>query len=267
MTTAEPSPTTLRWAAEPTGSADPARVVRQLAGGTHAVTHLVRTARPARRMVLHRYPAGDTAATRQAAVLTALDGLDGLAPELIAADPTGQRTGTPATLITCLPGRTDLTSMPPEVAAEQLGRVLARIHAVPLDRVGPLRDLPFDGDPVLTHFDFWAGNVLWTGREITGVVDWSGACRAPRGFDVGWARLDLFLLHGAPTADMFLNAYQRAAGTTVPDVAFWDRRAVTSADRTVEEWHPNYASLGRADLTAAELRARHTAWSRYLPVT
>jgi len=45
--------------------------------------------------------------------------------------------------------------------------------------------------PVLTHFDFWSGNVLLEHGVITGVVDWSGAAQAPRGLDVSWCRLDL----------------------------------------------------------------------------
>ncbi|WP_157751487.1 phosphotransferase family protein [Actinoplanes derwentensis] len=273
MTEAEPSSGMLRWAAETVGSETPARVVRHLVGGTHAVTHLVETTRPRRQMVLRRYPPGDTAAAREAAVLTALDGLAGSAPELIDVDPDGKRTGAPSTLITRLPGRADLTSMSPAEAAEQLGRALARVHAVPVGRFSRLRDgmaavsaaagdLLSAGEQVLTHYDFWSGNVLWDDQVITGIVDWSGASRAPRGFDVSWCRLDLVLLHGESAADTFLAAYERAARTTVPDIVSWDLFALANARDTIEGWHPNYADLGRGDLTATELRARHTAWSQ-----
>jgi aminoglycoside phosphotransferase (APT) family kinase protein len=205
---------------------------------------------------------------------------------LIDVDPDGRRTGAPATLITLLPGRADITSMPPAKAADQLGRVLARIHAAPPARFGRLRDgmtaasssattqtpaaavLAADGhrlragEKVLTHYDYWSGNVLWDKQTITGVVDWSGASRTPRGFDVSWCRLDLVLLHGEAAAEVFLAAYQQAAGAQVPDVALWDLFALTNSHHTVESWLPNYAGLGRADLTAADLRARHTAWTR-----
>lgn len=115
--------------------------------------------------------------------------------------------------------------------------------------------------PVLTHYDYWSGNVLWQDDVLTGIVDWSGASLAPRGFDVSWCRLDLVLLHGPATADMFLNAYQDAAEEAACEVTLWDLFALTNSHRTVETWLPNYHDLGRTDLTAADLRQRHTDWS------
>uniref|UniRef100_UPI0027427BC2 phosphotransferase n=1 Tax=Actinoplanes sp. RD1 TaxID=3064538 RepID=UPI0027427BC2 len=106
------------------------------------------------------------------------------------------------------------------------------------------------------------GNVLWEGERLSGIVDWSGACAAPRGFDVGWCRLDLVLLFGAGVADEFLAGYEAAAGVRVPDVPAWDRFALANAHRDVESWTGNYRELGRPDLTPQVLRARHTAWSQ-----
>jgi aminoglycoside phosphotransferase (APT) family kinase protein len=266
--------------------------VRRLAGGTHAATHLLRTVRPAREMVLRRFPPGDDAVAREAGVLAALDGLDGWAPRLVDADPGGHRFGEPAILTTLLPGRADVRPTSPDAAAVQLGRVLARIHAVPLARLSGFRDgmaaaaaACGDGPPaatpgaagpvvaaarhrlagqraVLTHYDYWSGNALWQEGVLTGVVDWSGASRAPRGFDVSWCRLDLVLLHGLATAEVFLAAYQEAAGEAVPDVTLWDLFTLARSNPDVETWQPNYHDLGRADLTAADLRRRHSAWTQ-----
>ncbi|MEV6600537.1 phosphotransferase [Actinoplanes sp. NPDC051346] len=263
-------------------------MVERLAGGTHAVTHLLETEQPASQLVLRRYPPGDTAAGREAEILKALDGLEGWAPRLVDSDALGKRFGEPAVLITRLAGHADITSVPPHDAAEQLGRALARVHAVPLDRFGGLRDgmlaasSPDPGrapgaavlasglerlraeESVLTHFDYWSGNVLWQRETITGIVDWSGASRAPRGLDVSWCRLDLVLLHGPTAAEIFLAAYQRAARQVVANLALWDLFALTNSHHTVEGWLPNYQSLGRTDLTATDLRARHTAWTSEL---
>ncbi|WP_149264683.1 phosphotransferase family protein [Actinomadura sp. K4S16] len=276
-----PSDEVLAWAAEVSGG--PVRAVRRLAGGTHAATDLLET--PRGQAVLRRFPPGDTAAAvNEAHVLDVLDGLDGWAPRLLGADPEGARVGLPAVLISRLPGRADITSMEPDAAAVQLGRVLARLHATPAARLTGFRDgmaaaRAFPGsapgtallaaqgnrlataERVLTHFDFWAGNVLWEGGTLTGVVDWSGASLAPRGFDVGWCRLDLVLLHGPATAEAFTDAYQEAAGGLVPDLALWDVFALTNSHRTVETWLPNYTDLGRTDLTSKDLRERHTAWT------
>lgn len=116
-------------------------------------------------------------------------------------------------------------------------------------------------EPVLTHFDFWSGNVLWQDATLTGVIDWSGASLAPRGFDVGWCRLDLVLLHDPATAEVFTDAYQEAAGQIVEDLALWDMFALTNSQHAVETWLPNYHDLGRTDLTANDLRTRHTSWA------
>jgi len=56
---------------------------------------------------------------------------------------------------------------------------------------------------VLTHCDYWSGNVVWRDGMLTGIVDWSGGARGPRGFDVGWCRLDLYLLFDERAADVF----------------------------------------------------------------
>jgi aminoglycoside phosphotransferase (APT) family kinase protein len=284
-----PSAAALAWAAGVAGPGASARTVRRLAGGTHAATHLLQTARPAREMVLRRFPPGDNAAAREASVLAALDGLDGWAPRLLDADPGGRRFGEPAILTTRLPGRADIMPASPDIAAAQLGRVLARIHAVPLARFSGLRDgmaaaaaasahagtagaaAPVMAAErhrlaaqraVLTHYDYWSGNALWQQGALTGIVDWSGASRAPRGFDVSWCRLDLVLLHGPAIAEVFLAAYEEAAGEAVPDVALWDLFALANSHRTVETWLPNHHDLGRTDLTAAGLRNRHTAWAQ-----
>jgi aminoglycoside phosphotransferase (APT) family kinase protein len=113
---------------------------------------------------------------------------------------------------------------------------------------------------VLTHNDFWSGNTLWAAGQLTGVVDWSGAGLAPRGFDLSWARLDLFLLHDRGVADAMTSAYETAADLSVPDVDVWDVYAATKAHAGIEGWAPDYRDLGRPDLGPAELRRRLGEW-------
>jgi Ser/Thr protein kinase RdoA (MazF antagonist) len=149
------------------------------------------------------------------------------------------------------------------------------VHATPLNGLA-LRDgmaevprsLP-DADrlaaqpAVLTHYDYWSGNVLWQGGTISAVIDWSGGCRAPRGYDVSWCRLDLVLLHDHAVAQTFLAAYEHATGQPVPDIHRWDLLVTTNSHDVVETWLPNYTSLGRTDLTTATLRERHTRWAEH----
>ncbi|WUI03791.1 phosphotransferase [Spirillospora sp. NBC_00431] len=116
------------------------RVVRRLAGGTHAATHLLESSDAGKQIVLRRFPHGDTAAANEARVPNLLDGLDGWAPRLLAADPDGRRFGEPAVLITRLPGHADITSVAPETAAIRLGHVLARLHGTTPAPFTGLRD-------------------------------------------------------------------------------------------------------------------------------
>lgn len=94
-----------------------------------------------------------------------------------------------------VPGEHPGPMLAPTALARGMAEVLARIHlsdgegllearvGAP-DTSGPLaaaaRTLPehrSGADPVLTHYDFWCGNTLWSGERMSGVVDWSGARR------------------------------------------------------------------------------------------
>jgi aminoglycoside phosphotransferase (APT) family kinase protein len=265
------------------------QAVQALAGGTHARTALIRTANPATEVVLREFPPGDDGAGREARVLRALDGLDGLAPRLLASDTAHVTSRGSWLLISRLPGSADITPRHPAAHAGELGRALARIHQTPLSRLGDLPsvfDRPgaslagvsgpaagivaagwdiLDSAPgALAHYDFWSGNVVWDDEILTGVVDWNGGCVGPPGLDTGWCRLDLYLLHGQAIADTFLDAYRAASGSARPDLLLWDLWAVARSHEMVETWVPNYRDLGRTDLTAARLRSRHAAWTGQL---
>jgi hypothetical protein len=54
----------------------------------------------------------------------------------------------------------------------------------------------------------------------------------------------------------FSAAVERAV-----ELALW---AVSRSRQNVESWAPNYRDLGRADLTGAELRRCHAAWTQHL---
>jgi aminoglycoside phosphotransferase (APT) family kinase protein len=263
--------------------------VTRLEGGQHAHTWRVDTEGPELTVVVRQFPAGDPAAAREQQVLHALEGLGGLAPLLLGSDLDGRWSESPTSLISWLDGQADITPVDPSIWAAQLGHALATVHTVPGDRItalpsvfdrsggsqgvlaGPLaarirsrwRQITAAAE-VLAHCDYWSGNVVWRDGTLTGVVDWSGGARGPRGFDVGWCRLDLVLLFDERIADVFLAAYEDGIGRTIDDVAPWDRWAVARSHHAVETWAPNYAPLGRADLTGRELRRRHARWTARL---
>jgi aminoglycoside phosphotransferase (APT) family kinase protein len=261
----------------------------RLEGGQHAATWRVDTASPALSVVVRQFPAGDSAAAHEGRVLRALDGLGGLAPVLLGGDLAGGWSEYPTTLLSWLDGQADITPTDLDAWATQLGHGLAMVHAMSSDRLSALPSV-FEGrggsreilegpiatrirsdwsqitasPQVLTHCDYWSGNVVWRDGVLTGIVDWSYGARGPRGFDVGWCRLDLYLLFDERVADAFLAAYEDASGHPVADVALWDGWAVARSHDTVETWEPNYRPLGRADLDRDELRRRHSQWTSRL---
>jgi aminoglycoside phosphotransferase (APT) family kinase protein len=263
--------------------------VASLEGGQHAATWRVDTARPARTVVVRQFPAGDSAAAHEAQVLGVLDGLGGLAPILLGSDLEGVWSECPTVLISWLDGKADITPSDPDAWAAELGRALARVHTTPNERLSALpsvfdrsRESPerlqgpaaerirsswprITASPnVLAHSDYWSGNVVWHGGALTGIVDWSGGLRGPSGYDVGWCRLDIYLLFGDSVADVFLAAYEDAIGHRLSDIALWDGWALARSYDSVETWTPNYRPLGRPDLDEHELRRRHSQWTARL---
>jgi aminoglycoside phosphotransferase (APT) family kinase protein len=263
--------------------------VVRLEGGQHAATWRVDTANPLLTVVVREFPVGDSAGASEARVLRTLDGLGGIAPVLLGSDLAGRWSERPTTLISWLDGEADIAPLDPDAWATQLAHTLASVHALPSERLSALPSvldqrggsrrvlegpaaarirsewLQITAPPeVLTHCDYWSGNVVWRDGVLAGVVDWSGGARGPRGFDVGWCRLDLYLLFDDRVADVFLAAYEDASGHLFADIALWDGWALARSHQIVETWVGNYRPLGRADLDEDELRRRHSQWTSRL---
>jgi aminoglycoside phosphotransferase (APT) family kinase protein len=243
---------------------EPVEVVGPLHGGVASSTHELRT--PTRRLVLKRFVDDEEPPEAWALEWTRL----GIArhapvptPEPIAYDPDGTWFGRPALLMSHLPGA---VVYPP--AIEALACTLAALHTtvvgaptpealhrpgyyaywkqtapVPdgvLDALATLLDVAPTLPTVLCHSDYHPGNVLVTDGEVTGVVDWSSARFAPRGFDVGLMRCDLAIEPGGDAPARFLAAYEAAAGVSVEHLhlfdAFGAARAIDQGSGWVDAW-------------------------------
>jgi aminoglycoside phosphotransferase (APT) family kinase protein len=271
------------------GPAAAVRNVTRLEGGQHAEVWRVDTEEPLTTVVVRQFPHDDPAPVRERRVLRALGGLGGLAPVWLGGDLDGRWSRQPTSLTSWLDGRPDITPADPTAWARELGRGLAAVHAVPAGRLAELPSVSdrsggspdtlsgplaaevrsrwqeiFAAPQVLVHADFWSGNVIWRDGRLSGIVDWSDAGRGPRGFDLGWCRLDLVLLFNEVIADEFLAAYEAEGGERVGEAHLWDCWAVARSAAEVGSWAPNYQPLGRADLDEGELRRRHAGWTARL---
>ena len=108
----------------------------------------------------------------------------------------------------------------------------------------------------LLHGDFWPGNLLWLRGCLTGVIDWEQPRIGDPAKDVATCRGDLSILFGTQTADEFLRTYERASGTRVLNLRFWDLLTCTWAVREIAEWAAVYPNLGRADVGVELARER-----------
>jgi len=270
------------------GSPGATLTVTRLEGGQHADTWRVHTDDRGLSVIVRQFPVADSAAAHEQFVLETLGGLEGLAPVLLGGDLDGRWSEHPTSLISRLDGRADITPADPEEWAAELARALAVVHGFRGSRLmslpsifdstgsqsrldGPLAgrvrswwDHIIAAPNVLTHSDFWSGNVIWRDHRVAGIVDWSGAARGPRGYDLAWCRLDLVLLFNEQIADVFLRAYEAATGSILAETALWDSWAAARSHNIVQSWVPNYAPLGRVDLDATELLRLHSRWTARL---
>ena len=80
------------------------------------------------------------------------------------------------------------------------------------------------GPGVLIHRDFHPGNLLWTGPDITGIVDWVNTCVGPAEFDAAHMRVNLAVLEDVANADR-----------VVPGDPAWD---IEAAFGLLDWWSP-----------------------------
>lgn len=191
---------------------------------------------------------GAQLATRESITQQSLTATGIPAPRSIALDADGDATGHPAHLMTMVSGSPDI-SRTDAASLTSIAELLASIHrvdATPSPRdyqswawpakwlVPPWAARPglwqaaFDllatDPPVFTptflHRDFGPHNLLWSGGDITGVVDWVETSTGPAWLDVAHCASHLALQHGTHAGQRFAAAYTRFTG--VERTPYWD---------------------------------------------
>ena len=117
---------------------------------------------------------------------------------------------------------------------------------------------------VLLHGDPWPGNLLVEDGEVRALIDSEEACLGDPMMDVAIARLELHLLFGDEYAARFVDAYRRASKANTDTLADWELAVAARPTGPFDAWEEGFAQMGRADLTARVLRARHAEFVRML---
>ncbi|MCY3780522.1 MAG: phosphotransferase [Chloroflexi bacterium] len=90
--------------------------------------------------------------------------------------------------------------------------------------------------PRLAHTDYWAGNILWRGDEISAVLDWEEAGYGHPAADVAYARMGYFIEGLPEAADVFLRVYEAEAGWTLTDLALFELAASARPMMSPTDW-------------------------------
>ena len=183
---------------------------------------------------------------REARMLQCLGPVALPTPSLLAVDTDGRASGVASLLMSRLPGRVewfpDVTRM--DAWLERLADNLIPLHgtALPADHglgrfapyapdrweppawmqdpklwdraVDAFHAPPADEEQVLIHRDYHPGNVLWTRRRVSGVVDWPVGCLGPPSVDAFWCYVNLLPRFGPDVAERFLATWERRAERT-----------------------------------------------------
>lgn len=187
---------------------------------------------------------------REAGVQRFLDTTEVPAPRSLAVDSRGAAAGVPAHLMTFMPGTVDL-SRSDNAFLDTVSQTLCAIRA--LDPPSRPRDFqswaprskwiapdwtrdaelwrhafsvleadppPFSGG--FLHRDFHVGNLLWSGGNVTGVVDWVETSWGPERLDVAHVSTYLAMLHAPDVAHRFRERHQANANRVIASDSYWD---------------------------------------------
>lgn len=218
-------------------------------------------------------------------------------PEPVALDADGRWFGSPALVMSRLPGRGDVTPIDLDGWLRQVAHALAAVHETDTTGAGgPLLGNPplghwgigdwerlqwepsvlvvrcveairrhrlsQDRSPVLMHGDFHPGNIVWSHGTLSGVVDWAASRLGSRGFELAYCRAGIALLFGMRAVRRLTEHYRDVAGSTPVDLPVFDLMCgLVARQFGPTQWLPSYRQQGCTD-TPRQFAARMTPFLR-----
>jgi aminoglycoside phosphotransferase (APT) family kinase protein len=214
------------------------------------------------------------------------------APQPLYLDDAGEHLGVPGIVTSFVPGRQVAAPGDPAGYARALAAMLARIHAIPcratereflLDANSEASWFLHSGQvpermqghadgravwrsvhrllpdiqriaPALVHIDYYSGNILWEGDQITAVLDWEEAACGDPAIDVAYLRMELFTYGLVDTANEFLDAYAAEAGRPVENLGIWELAAAARNMPDPAVHLPEHQSIGHTICTPSSVR-------------
>lgn len=205
-------------------------------------------------------------AALESAILRAVHDLGLCVPRVLVLDESLEHLPHPFLLLDHIDGEKMVPASAADPRIEAMARMLARIHALPVDRlpdlpprIDPVPEilayLPDDGEfdavrlnlartgnqpcmgpPVLLHGDFWPGNLLWRGEELVGILDWEDAALGEPLSDVAGAALELSYVAGMEGADAFVRAYAAVRPVDPARLALWQIYVAAAGHHSMGAW-------------------------------
>jgi aminoglycoside phosphotransferase (APT) family kinase protein len=244
-----PPDQTIRWLVAALDATEVV-TIEPMPGGSTAAMHrvtLMRKSEAAQVVVLRRYVFEEVVsespdiAVHETVALGLTRGAGLPAPQLLAEDARAVETDVPTLVMSWLEGRpvweprnrnrfvteiaqamasvTDI-QVPPNLAMRSITRYQQTSYDPPRwasrpkiwERAAEVVVGPIPADDCrFVHRDFHPGNLLWSRRHLTGIIDWQASCLGPASIDPGHCRLNM-LYYDPPLADELRRAWEDRTG-------------------------------------------------------
>ncbi len=279
---------------------DGAEVTRRwsLSGGVSASVEGLELALPdggARRVVVRRHGTADWKPTHadvtatEFALLRALDALGMCVPSPILLDTSSGLLGSPYLVTSFVEGSAEVEESRQPEALRQMAEVLARLHALDVERVAPpalarlddaytcalrwlgektpatesLRAALAEGargaernTSTLVHNDFGPRNILWKDHAIAAIIDWEDAAVGDPLADLAGCRMELLWRWGAEAMESFTEHYLSLTGVDAFDLCAWEICCAAAAAAFMGSWGLDPSIEGRMRDQAGAVMAR-----------